>query len=135
MKKLLVILFITVSYFGFSQDSNAFKSIKETSIEATKSNKSILLVFTESAKDYKYIADKLSGLSATFVMHHVDRAENNGLTQEQNMLNQRLVTHYNKTNTYPSVYVLDKHASRTGESLLNLSEAEITKFSESLKAH
>ena len=83
-----MLLLVTVSYFGYSQDST-FKTIKESSIEATKSNKSILLIFTDSSKDYQYITDKLSGLNTTFVMHHVDKSDNNGLTEEQNMLNLR----------------------------------------------
>ena len=36
---------------------------------------------------------------------------------------------------FPSIYVLDKHATSTGVSLLSISEAEMAEFSKSLKAH
>ena len=134
MKKVVLILCLCFCYFGYAQKSTkGFKTLKEVSADAVASKKNIVLVFVSNDNDLQYLHKNLTALSDAFIIHTINTSTSNGLTENQNLLNQRLTSQYNKQSVFPSLYVLDQYANQLPHQLLDVTDNKLNEFVKALK--
>lgn len=133
MKTLVLIASFLCFSISFAQ--NDFRTLKQSSEIAVKSNKGILLVHVNSEESRTSISKKIDHLKNTFVIHYVDISENSGLTEEQKLLNKRLEGSYNTNKVYPTITVLGKYAEKKGVQFSGTNNNALDQFIKSLKSY
>lgn len=124
MKKIILFLFISISFNAFSQDWNT--SIEKAKSISSKENKAIILVF--SGSDWCAPCIKLDKniwqsnefkkeASSSWVLLKADfpKKKTNSQSEELKAQNNALAEKYNKEGFFPLVVVLDKNGKVLGK--------------------
>lgn len=139
MKKIILILLCVCSVSVFAQDKQ-FKwktNFEDARVAAKDGNKSILVFFTnhedsESSKMLQtnfFSSPEFKTLSNNMVLLFVDASgRDKNMTDLDKGKNLRLVTHYNKSNSFSSLITLDVNGKVVGEHLKDISNSSITNY-------
>ncbi len=144
MKKIILILLCVFSISVFAQEKqfNWKTNLEEAKVAAKDGDKPILLFFTNHQDNDKlkmlqsnfFGSPEFKTLSNNVVLLFVDasgRDKNmNDLEKNKNL---RLVIHYNKTNTFPSLIAIDKNGKVLGEHFTDITNASINNYLSFLK--
>lgn len=129
MKKIILLVVICISAFGFSQDDevsnlNWLTDFDEAKKEASSSKKPILIYFTGSdwcgpckslKKDF-FNTDAFEKKSKNFVLLMIDMPRRlDIITAEQKKKNKVIVSKYNTKGSYPNLVALNKDLKVIGE--------------------
>jgi thioredoxin-related protein len=139
MKKIILILLCVCSVSVFAQDKqfNWKTSLEDARAASKDSNKPILVFFTnyddsESAKMLQsnfFGSPEFKTLSNNMVLLFVDASgRDKNMTDLEKGQNLRLVTHYNKTNSFPSLITIDTNGKVIGEHFKDISNTSITNY-------
>jgi len=139
MKKIILILLCVCSVSVFAQDKqfNWKTNLEDARTAAKDGNKPILVFFTnhEETESLKMLQSNFFGspefkaLSNNMVLLFVDASgRDKNMTDLDKGRNLRLVTHYNKSNSFPSLLTLDKNGKVIGEHFKDISATSITNY-------
>lgn len=143
MRNRIIILFLFISFFGYSQ--NWKSNFDEAKQEALKENKNILLVF--SGSDWCAPCIKLDNVvwksdafkteaEKNWVIFKADfpKKKANQLSPEQTERNNKLAEKYNRNGSFPLVILLDKTGKVIGMTgFKNVSATEYIQLIHSLE--
>ncbi len=144
MKKVILILLCVFSIGAFAQ-SEQFQwktDIEEARTASKDSSKPILIFFTnhqdsESIKALEtnfFATPEFKVLSGKIVLLYADvSGRDNNISDVDNEKSQRLVAHYNKTKTFPSLITIDTNGKILGEHFTDISAASLTNYLSFLK--
>lgn len=139
MKKIILILLCVCSVSVFAQDKqfNWKTNLEDAKAAAKDGDKPILVFFTnhEDSESLKILQSNFFGspefktLSSNMVLLFVDASgRDKNLTDLEKNKNLRLVIHYNKTNSFPSLVTIDKYGKVIGEHFIDISNTSITNY-------
>lgn len=116
MKHILTILFVTMTFVGFSQtvELKWTANFQQATAEAQKTGKPILIFFSGSdwckpcIKLKKYIleTETFEKYSTTFVLYNADFPYNTKLSKEITKANEDLAAQFNKEGKFPKIVYL-----------------------------
>lgn len=139
MKKIILILLCVCSVSVFAQDKqfNWKTNLEDAKAAAKDADKPILVFFTnhEDSESLKMLQSNFFGspefktLSSNMVLLFVDASgRDKNLTDLEKNKNLRLVIHYNKTNSFPSLVTIDKYGKVIGEHFKDISNTSIINY-------
>ena len=139
MKKIILILLCVCSVSVFAQDKqfNWKTNLEDAKVAAKDGDKPILIFFTnhQDSESLKMLQSNFFGspefktLSSNMVLLFVDASgRDKNLTDLEKNKNLRLVIHYNKSNSFPSLIAIDKNGRVLGEHFKDISATSITNY-------
>lgn len=139
MKKIILILLCVCSVSVFAQDKqfNWKTNLEDAKVAAKDGDKPILVFFTnhEDSDSLKMLQSNFFGfpefktLSSNMVLLFVDASgRDKNMTDLEKNKNLRLVIHYNKSNSFPSLITIDKNGKVLGEHFKDISNTSITNY-------
>jgi thioredoxin-related protein len=124
MKHILTILFVTMTFVGFSQtvELKWTANFQQATAEAQKTGKPILIFFSGSdwckpcIKLKKYIleTETFEKYSAAFVLYNADFPYNTKLSKETTKANEELAAQFNKEGKFPKIVYLSPNLKVLG---------------------
>lgn len=139
MKKIILILLCVCSVSVFAQDKqfNWKTNLEDAKVAAKDGDRPILVFFTnhQDSESLKMLQSNFFGspefktLSSNMVLLFVDASgRDKNMTDLEKNKNLRLVIHYNKTNSFPSLIAIDKNGKVLGEHFKDISSTSITNY-------
>jgi thioredoxin-related protein len=139
MKKIILILLCVCSVSVFAQDKqfNWKTNLEDAKVAAKDGDKPILVFFTnhQDSESLKMLQSNFFGspefktLSNNMVLLFVDASgRDKNMTDLDKNKNLRLVIHYNKSNSFPSLIAIDKNGRVLGEHFKDISATSITNY-------
>lgn len=144
MKNSILILLCVCSISVFAQEKqfNWKTNLDEAKVAARNGDKPILLFFTnkQDSDNLKMLqsnffrSPEFNALSSNMVLLFVDASDSDkNMTDTEKNKNLRLVIHYNKTKTFPSLIAIDMNGKVLGEHFKDISDASIANYLSFLK--
>ncbi|MEM9680658.1 MAG: hypothetical protein AAF901_10075 [Bacteroidota bacterium] len=121
MKRFIILLFVLSTFTVYTQNSSIkwHKAFNNAIEQAYTENKMVIMFFADEESDKnKVVIDNLINSEAfntikdKFVFAHIERNSANTNTA---MYNKRLTIHYNKSNSFPAVLVIEKNGAPKGQ--------------------